>query len=135
MDWFSASEEVCSQAFLCIWTKAQVGPKLRFSPKLRYFSRNSGSKIGKLRYSETNHLKLSVFKLKNASTERFYVLMAGKKLLMPSMETSKQEFSKLRSIFVKNSGHKTAKLRSDEQKTQVRVSKTQVFGNKVFVFV
>ena len=54
---------------------------------------------------------------------------------MPLKEEAKQDFSKLRSIFAKNSGHKTAKLRSHEQKTQVRVSKTQVFGNKVFVFV
>ena len=108
-------------------SKTQVFAKTQvFFAKLRVKNRKTQVFVNK---------KLSVFKLKNASTERFYVLMAGKKLLMPSMETSKQEFSKLRSIFVKNSGHKTAKLRSDEQKTQVRVSKTQVFGNKVFVFV
>ena len=114
----------CTQAFfLCIWTKTQVGSKLRFSPKLRYFSRNSGSKIGKLRYSETNHLKFSVFKRKNASTERFYVLTAGKncrclykKKLSKIFQNSGPFLLKTQVSGLQNSGPMNKKLRSELQK-------------------
>ena len=116
--------------FLCIWTKTQVGPKLRFSPKLRYFSRNSGSKIGKLRYSETNHLKFSVFKRKNASTERFYVLTAGKncrclykKKLSKFFQNSGPFLLKTQVTSLQNSGPMNKKLRSEFQK--LRYSETK----------